>query len=104
MSAKVFVGNLPFSIDDNKLNEVFAQCGEIKEAVVIKNKFNGRSKGFGFVTFANDEDAKKAISEFNGKEVDGRALSVNEARPMEQSERRSDDRPRRSFGNDRRRF
>ena len=82
MSAKVYVGNLSFSVSDNELKELFSSYGEITEAVVIKDKFSGRSKGFGFVTFADDASAQKAISEMNGKEVQGRALKVNEARPM----------------------
>ena len=73
---------------------MFSSYGEITEAIVIKDKYSGRSKGFGFVTFANDESANKAISEMNEKDIQGRALKVNEAKPMEESERR----PRRSFG------
>lgn len=89
---KIYVGNLPFSVEDDKLRELFAAYGEIEEAMVIKDKFSGRSKGFGFVTFKNEENAKKAISEMNEKEVEGRALKVNEAKPMDP------DRPRRNFG------
>ena len=89
---KVYVGNLPFAVDDDKLKETFAKYGEIEEATVIRDKYSGRSKGFGFVTFANDENAKKAIEEMNDKEVEGRALKVNEARPMEERP------PRRDFG------
>ena len=81
---KLYVGNLPWSVDDNKLKELFAPYGEISEAVVITDKFSKRSKGFGFVTFANEEDAKKAESEMNGKEVDGREIKVNEAKPREE--------------------
>ncbi len=91
---KVYVGNLPWSVDGNKLKEMFSEFGEISEATVITDKFSGRSKGFGFVTFNSDEDANKAISEMNGKEIEGRELKVNEAKPMEPRE----DRPRRSFG------
>ena len=83
MSAKVYVGNLPFSIKSDGLKQLFSEFGEVEEAVVISDKYSGRSKGFGFVTFKNDEDAQKAISEMNEKEVEGRALKVNEARPME---------------------
>lgn len=79
---KLYVGNLPWSVKDDKLKELFSSFGDIEDAVLIKDKFSGRSKGFGFVTFANEEDAKKAISEMNGKEVEGRALTVSEARPM----------------------
>ncbi len=90
---KLYVGNLPFSVDSEKLKELFSSYGDIEEAIVISNKFSGRSKGFGFVTFPKDEDAKKAIKEMNEKEVEGRKLKVNEARPMEERP------PRRDFGN-----
>ncbi len=93
---KVYVGNLPFSVDNDKLNEIFSEFGEIEEATVIMNKFSGRSKGFGFVTFKDDESAKKAISEMNDKEVEGRRLKVNEAKPMDPDRPRP---PRRDFGN-----
>ncbi|MFZ5955464.1 MAG: RNA recognition motif domain-containing protein [Nanoarchaeota archaeon] len=88
---KIYVGNLAFSIDEAKLRELFSSFGEIEESVLIKDKFSGRSKGFGFVTFKEDEDAKKAISEMNEKEVEGRKLTVNEARPM------SPDKPKKPF-------
>lgn len=84
MSAKVYVGNLPFSVDDNELKEIFSSYGEITEAIVIKDKYSGRSKGFGFVTFADKESADKAVSEMNEKEVQGRPIKVSEARPMEE--------------------
>ena len=89
---KVYVGNLPFGVDDEKLKELFAKFGDVEEATIIKDKYSGRSKGFGFVTFADDEAAKKAIEEMNEKDVEGRALKVNEARPMEERP------PRRDFG------
>ncbi|MDP3992454.1 MAG: RNA-binding protein [Candidatus Pacearchaeota archaeon] len=89
---KIYVGNLPFSVDDEKLREIFAKFGDVEEATVIKDKYSGRSKGFGFVTFSDDASAKKAIEELNEKEVEGRSLKVNEARPME------DRPPRRDFG------
>jgi RNA recognition motif-containing protein len=81
---KIYVGNLPFSVDDEQLRELFKTYGEIEEVTIIKDRFSGRSKGFGFVTFKEDESAKKAISEMNEKEVEGRNLKVNEARPMEE--------------------
>ena len=86
MGNKVYVGNLPWSIDSNGLKKLFESFGEITEATVIADRFSKRSKGFGFVTFENDEDAQKAISEMNEKEIEGRALKVNEARPMEARE------------------
>jgi RNA recognition motif-containing protein len=89
---KLYVGNLPFSVDDAKLKELFAAYN-VAEAVIIKDKFSGRSKGFGFVTIAEDEVAKTAVSEMNGKDVEGRELKVSEAKPME------DRPPRRDFGN-----
>ena len=78
---KLYVGNLPWAINDAKLKELFAPYGDVQEATVIVNKFNKRSKGFGFVTLP-DAAAEKAIAEMNNKEVEGRALTVNEARPM----------------------
>ena len=93
---KVYVGNLPFSFDNEGLRRIFESYGEIEEVSVIMNKFSGRSKGFGFVTFKNDEDAKKAVSEMNDKEVEGRNLKVNEAKPMDPDAPRPQ---RRSFGN-----
>jgi len=93
---KVYVGNLPWSVDADKLKELFSKFGEIEEATVISDKFSGRSKGFGFVTFPNDEDAKKAISEMSEKEIEGRQLKVNEAKPFDPDKPRA---PRREFGN-----
>ena len=81
MSKKLFVGNLPFKTTSDSLKELFSQFGEIEEAVVISDKFSGRSRGFGFVTFVNDADADKAIAEPHEKEYEGRNLIVNEARP-----------------------
>lgn len=91
---KVYVGNLPFTVNDDKLRELFAPFGEVTEATIIKDKFSGRSKGFGFVTFANDEEANKAIAEMNKKQVEGREITVNEAKPMDPNNRP----PRRNFG------
>lgn len=84
MAKKVYVGNLPFSVEQAKLKELFASYGDIEEAVVISDRFSGRSKGFGFITFVNDADADKAIAEMNEKDIEGRPLKVNEARPMEE--------------------
>ena len=82
MAINLFVGNLPYSMDDAKLQSVFAACGTVVSAKVIKDKYSGRSRGFGFVEMSTDDEAKKAIEAFNGKDVDGRPLVVNEARPM----------------------
>ena len=79
---KLYVGNLPWSVDDNALKELFTSYGDIEEAVLIKDKFSGRSKGFGFVTLSDDAAANKAIAEMHEKEVDGRPLTVSEAKPM----------------------
>jgi RNA recognition motif-containing protein len=87
---KIYVGNLPFSVDDNALKELFTSYGEVAEAVIIKDRFSNRSKGFGFVTLNDDEAAKKAIAEMHEKEIEGRKLTVNEAKPMEE-------RPKRDF-------
>ncbi len=93
---KIYVGNLPFKIDSDALKGLFSSYGEIEEAIVISDKFSGRSKGFGFVTFKDEASAKKAIAEMNGKKVEERDLKVNEAKPMEERP------PRRDF--DRKRF
>ena len=93
---KVYVGNLPFSVDQEGLKGLFADYGEMEEVTVISDKFSGRSKGFGFITFKDEESAKKAISEMNDKEIEGRKLKVNEAKPME------DRPPRRNFNQQRR--
>jgi RNA recognition motif-containing protein len=83
MATNLFVGNLPYSTDSAKLEELFAQAGAVASAKVITDKYSGRSRGFGFVEMASDDEAKKAIEMFNGKDVDGRPLVVNEARPRE---------------------
>ena len=79
---KIFVGSLPWSINNDSLKELFAQYGEITEAVVITDRDSGRSKGFGFVTFTKEEEAQKAL-EMDGKEVEGRTIVVNMAKPRE---------------------
>ena len=78
---KLYVGNLAWKVDDNGLKELFKPYGA-EEANVIKDKFSGRSKGFGFVIIPNDESAQKAISEMHEKEIEDRTLTVSEARPM----------------------
>src|SRR5438034_8991884 len=91
MSTKLFVGNLSFNTTQDQLQDLFAAHGNVIEADVIMDKFNGRPRGFGFVTMETKEAADAAIQALNGKEIDGRALTVNEARPRE-------DRPPRSGG------
>ena len=99
---KIYVGNLSFNMSDESLRNVFSTFGEIEEATVIRDKFSGRSKGFGFVTFKDDAAGKKAISEMNEKDVEGRKVTVSEAKPMDPDRPRP---PRRDFGgNNRRRF
>lgn len=83
MAKKLFVGNLPFSTTEQSLSDLFSQAGKVESAKIILDRASGRSKGFGFVEMASDDEANKAISEFNGKEMEGRALTVNEARPQE---------------------
>jgi len=92
---KVYVGNLPWSVDHAKLTELFSSFGTIKEATVISDKHSGRSKGFGFVDFEEDGSGKKAIAEMNDKEVEGRNLKVNEAQPFDPDKKPQ--RPRRDF-------
>lgn len=89
MAKKLYVGNLSYDTTQDGLKELFSQAGEVASAAVISDKFSGRSKGFGFVEFANDEEAVKAIEMFNGKELDGRTLKVDEARPMEKRDDRA---------------
>jgi cold-inducible RNA-binding protein len=91
MALKLYVGNLPYSTTSDDLRAMFAEYGEVTSATVISDKMTGRSKGFGFVEMATDEAAQAAIAGLNGKDMGGRAIVVNEARPMEE-------RPRRSFG------
>lgn len=78
---KLYVGNLAYSITQDQLREHFAAAGTVADAVVITDRETGRGRGFGFVEMATEAEAKKAIEMFNGKEMDGRALVVNEARP-----------------------
>jgi len=82
---KLYVGNLPWSIDTAKLREIFAEFGEITDATVISDKYSGRSKGFGFVEYGSEESAQKAIKAMNEKEVDGRNIVVNVAKPPAQN-------------------
>lgn len=81
MNTKLYVGNLDFGTTGDQLGELFAQAGKVVNAVVISDRYSGRSKGFGFVEMSSEEEAKKAIEMFNGKDFQGRSLVVNEARP-----------------------
>ena len=84
MSAKLFVGNLAFSITENDLQDAFAAHGTVLEANLMMDRATGRPRGFGFVTMSTPEEAQKAIEAMNGKELGGRALTVNIARPREE--------------------
>jgi RNA recognition motif-containing protein len=83
MAKKLYVGGLSYSTSEDALKEYFAQAGSVDTATIIIDKMSGRSKGFGFVEMSSDEEAQKAIEQFNGVEFEGRKLTVNEARPME---------------------
>ena len=91
MAIKLYVGSLSYNVNDDQLKEFFAQAGNVESANVIIDRMSGRSRGFGFVEMATDEEAKKAVETLNGQELDGRAIVVNEARPMS-------DRPRNRGG------
>jgi cold-inducible RNA-binding protein len=84
MGTKLYVGNLSFNTTENELQELFAQAGTVQEVTLMQDKFTGKSRGFAFVTMSSEEDAQNAISKLNGQTVEGRALTVNEARPREQ--------------------
>lgn len=95
MAKKLYIGNLGYATTENELQELFATIGEVVSVNVITDRMSGRSKGFAFVEMAQDAEAEQAINEFNGREVDGRAIKVSEARP------RTEDQPR---GGQRRRW
>ncbi len=82
MAKKLYVGSLPYSTTDDSLKQAFSAAGTVTSASVIMDKMSGRSKGFGFVEMSSDEEANKAIEMFNGKDFEGRAIVVNEARPL----------------------
>ncbi len=81
MGKKLYVGNLTYGVTDSTLEQMFAAHGTVQSAQVIMDRDTGRSKGFGFVEMKSDQEAQAAITSLNGKEVEGRALTVNEARP-----------------------
>ena len=83
MAKKLYVGGLPYSTNEDTLRAAFEKAGAVESAAIIMDKMTGRSKGFGFVEMVNDADAEKAINMWNGQELDGRRLTVNEARPMQ---------------------
>ncbi len=83
MATKLYVGNLSFDTTERDLQDLFAGAGTVKEAALVTDKFTGNSRGFAFVTMSTDEEAKEAVNRFNGKDFQGRDLTVNEARPRE---------------------
>lgn len=95
MAKKLYVGNLPYSVDDESLHSKFAQFGEVQSAKVITDRETGRSKGFGFVEMSDDNSADEAIEKLNGADMNGRAINVSEARPQAPREGGG---PRRSGG------
>ena len=84
MAKKLFVGNISWGTTDAELEKLFSEYGEVEEAVIIKDKFSGRSRGFGFVTMKNDDDADKAVKALNEHDLGGRSIVVNEAKPREE--------------------
>ena len=82
-SNKLYVGGLPYSITEDRLEELFAEHGTVESARVITDKFTGRSRGFGFVEMSSQEEAQAAIDKLNGTDLEGRSLTVNEAKPRE---------------------
>jgi len=82
MSKKLYVGSLSYNTTDDSLKNFFSEVGNVESATVIKDNISGRSKGFGFVEMASEEEAKKAIEDLKGKELDGRTIVVDEAKPM----------------------
>ncbi len=83
MGTKLYVGNLPFNTTENELQELFSQAGAVQEVTLMQDRFTGKSRGFAFVTMSSDEEAQNAISKPNGHSIEGRSLTVNEARPRE---------------------
>lgn len=89
MATKLYVGNLPYNTSQEELRDFFVSAGEVVSATIIMDNYSGRSKGFGFVEMANEEDARKAIDELNGKSLGDRTITVQEARPQENRARSS---------------
>jgi len=90
MAKKLYIGNLSYGANDASLKDYFSKVGAVESANVIMDKMTGRSRGFGFVTMTNDDEADKAIQTLNGVEMDGRKLIVNEAKPLEPRQDRGD--------------
>ena len=101
MAMKLYVGNLSFQTSSADLQQLFAQAGTVESATVVEDRDTGRSRGFGFVEMASKEDGEKAIQQFNGTDLNGRNLTVNEARPREDRGNRSGGGGRGGFGGNR---
>jgi RNA recognition motif-containing protein len=97
LNTKLYVGNLSYEVADEQLTELFSKAGKVASAIVLKDQYSGRSRGFGFVEMGSEEEAKKAIELFNEKDFEGRKMIVNEARPRntDSSQGRRDFGPRR---------
>ena len=83
MGKKLYVGNLPYTVTEQTLSDSFGECGTVESANIIIDRDSGRSKGFGFVEMSSDSEAQAAIEKFNGTDLEGRPMKVNEARPRE---------------------
>ena len=101
MNNKVYVGGLPFSVTDGRLQEIFGAYGTVESARVISDKFTGQSRGFGFVEMGSGSEAQKAISALYGTQLEGRTLTVNEAKPMANRDNRGGGRDNRGGGRSR---
>jgi cold-inducible RNA-binding protein len=101
MSMKLYVGNLSFQTSSEDLQQLFAQAGTVESATVVEDRDTGRSRGFGFVEMASKEEGEKAIQQFNGSDLNGRNLTVNEARPREDRGNRGGGGGRGGFGGNR---
>lgn len=104
MATKLYVGGLSYSVKDDELREMFEAAGKVESAQVIVDRFSNQSKGFGFVEMSTEEEAQSAIKELNGKEVGGRSIVVNAARPREERPRNSHGPSRKSNDNRRPRY
>ncbi len=85
MNTKLYVGSLSYDSTEDSLQDFFSKAGKVESATIIKDKISGRSKGFGFIEMSSEKEAKTAIETLNGKELDGRTITVDEARPMKKS-------------------
>lgn len=101
MAMKLYVGNLSFQTSSEELQQLFSQAGTVESASIVEDRDTGRSRGFGFVEMASKEDGEKAIEQFNGADMNGRNLTVNEARPREDRGNRGGGGGRGGFGGNR---